>query len=186
MKRAIERYWVSAWICVVLLLCFSVACQDKAAIAELEKYKAQAAVEAQNIETVRTFFAELSKGNAGIINDLYASDSKYYSPSNSPTPLTRDQEMAQVKTTLTAFPDMTYEIKDIFAAKDRVVVMIISSATHKAEFMGIPATGKKASIGATLVYRFRDGKVVEEIEDADFLGLFMQLGLELKPAEVKK
>ena len=52
--------------------------------------------------------------------------------------------------------------------------------------MGIPATGKKASIGVTLVYRFRDGKVVEEIEDADFLGLFMQLGLELKPAEVKK
>lgn len=166
---------------LVILFCFTIACQDKAAMAELEKLRTQAAVEVQNIETVRTFFAELNKGNAGIINDLYASDSRYYSPSNSSTPLTRDQEIAQVKTTLTAFPDMTYEIKDIFAAKDRVVVMIVSSATHKAEFMGIPATGKKASIGVTLVFRFRDGKVVEEIEDADFLGLFMQLGMELKP-----
>jgi hypothetical protein len=29
----------------VILFCFTIACQDKAAMAELEKYKAQAAVE---------------------------------------------------------------------------------------------------------------------------------------------
>jgi|GEM_PF-269134 len=186
MKESMRKGSVLALSGLVLGLCVSIACQDKAAMTELEKFKAQTAVEAQNIETVRTLFAELSKGNAGIIEDLFASDSKYYSPSNSPIPLTRDQEIAQVKTTLTAFPDMTYEIKDIFAANDRVVVTLISSATHKGEFMGILATGKKASIGVTLVYRFRDGKVVEEIEDADFLGLFMQLGMELKPKEPAK
>jgi len=186
MKESMRKGSVLALSGLVLGLCVSIACQDKAAMTELEKFKAQTAVEAQNIETVRTLFAELSKGNAGIIEDLFASDSKYYSPSNSPTPLTRDQEIAQAKMTLTAFPDMTYEIKDIFAANDRVVVTLISSATHKGEFMGILATGKKASIGVTLVYRFRDGKVVEEIEDADFLGLFMQLGMELKPKEPAK
>ena len=40
---------------LVILFFFTIACQDKAAMAELEKYKAQAKVEEQNIELVRSF-----------------------------------------------------------------------------------------------------------------------------------
>jgi len=31
------------------------------------------------------------------------------------------------------------------------------------------------------IFRIRDGLVVEEAEDADMLGFYQQLGLELKP-----
>jgi len=35
--------------------------------------------------------------------------------------------------------------------------------------------------------RFRDGKIAEMWMEADFLGLFQQLGMELRPkAEIKK
>jgi predicted ester cyclase len=171
---------------LVILFCFTIACKDKAAMTELEKLRAQAAVEAQNIDLVKRLFAEFGKGNPGIIQDLYAPDSAFYSPSNNPTALTREQEVDQVKMVLKAFPNMTYDIKDIFAVKDRVVARIITSASHQSDFMGISATGKRAAIGALIIFRIKDGKVIEEIEEADFLGLFQQLGFELKPIEAKK
>jgi purine nucleoside permease len=39
---------------LVLLFCFTIACQDKADMAELERYKAQAKVEQQNEVLLRT------------------------------------------------------------------------------------------------------------------------------------
>jgi hypothetical protein len=49
---------------LALILCFMVGCQDKATMTELEEFRAQAAVEEQNIAIVKHFFEELNKGNA--------------------------------------------------------------------------------------------------------------------------
>jgi Tfp pilus assembly protein PilP len=38
---------------LALILCFMVGCQDKAAMAELEEFKAQAEMEAKNIELIK-------------------------------------------------------------------------------------------------------------------------------------
>lgn len=51
---------------LALVSCFTIACQDKAAIAELEKFKAQAAVEQQNMALVTKTFDELNKKNADV------------------------------------------------------------------------------------------------------------------------
>jgi len=48
---------------LVLLLCFTFGCQNKAEKAELEKLNAQADVEAQNKEIVREFFAAIDARN---------------------------------------------------------------------------------------------------------------------------
>jgi predicted ester cyclase len=58
--------------------------------------------------------------------------------------------------------------------------------THQGEFAGIPATGNKVEISGIMIGRIENGKIVEEREEMDMLGLFMQLGMELKPKEVKK
>ena len=52
--------------------------------------------------------------------------------------------------------------------------------------MGIPATGKSIENSAIGIARFSAGKIVEMWLEADFMGLFQQLGMELKPKEVKK
>jgi hypothetical protein len=44
---------------LALILCFMVGCQDKAAMAELEEFKAQAAVEEQNKALVMRYFGAL-------------------------------------------------------------------------------------------------------------------------------
>ena len=48
---------------LALILCFLVGCQDKAAMAELEVFKAQAKVEEQNKALVLKWYEELGKGN---------------------------------------------------------------------------------------------------------------------------
>lgn len=69
---------------------------------------------------------------------------------------------------------------------DRVVLRFVVQGTHKAELEGIPPTGNKVEISALLIFRIKDGKVVEEVEEADLLGFYQQLGMELKPREAKK
>ena len=69
---------------------------------------------------------------------------------------------------------------------DKVVLRFVVQGTHKAELEGIPPTGNKVVVSTFSIFRLKDGLIVEEIEDADMLGLYQQLGMELKPKEVKK
>jgi predicted ester cyclase len=175
------------WIIpLILLFCFMVACRDKAAMAELEKSRAQAAVEAKNIELIKTLFAQLDKGNTEIFRKLCAPDFKFVFPSNNSAPLSREDEMVIAKALRTAIPDMEHQISDIFAVKDRVVVIHTLKGTHMAELGGIPPTGNSVVVSAISVYRMKDGLVAEEIEDANMLGFYQHLGMQLKSIEIKK
>jgi len=177
------------YLCVVplvLLLCFTFACQDKAAMAELEKYRAQAAVEAKNIEVIKAAIAEVDKGNLGVFQTYLAPEFKCYFPSNSTTPTSRDDYMAMVKMMTTALPDMVHNVTEVFAVRDRVVMRVVIQGTHRAELGGIPPTGNKVSVSFIAIFRVKDGQVVEEIAEEDFLGLYRQLGMELRPIVAKK
>lgn len=168
---------------LVMILCFMVGCQDKAAMAELEEFRAQAAVEEQNIELVKRYIDELGKGNAAIFEDLCAPEYSFYNPSDTPEPLSREDMMEFLKMIFAAFPDINWEIKKILAVEDRVIVWNVVTGTHEGEYMGIPATGNKVLVSSILMLRFQDGKIVEEREEANMLGLMQQLGMELKPKE---
>jgi steroid delta-isomerase-like uncharacterized protein len=171
---------------LVVLLCFVVGCQDKAAMAELEAMKAKAKVEEQNEALYRGIIEDLNKGNIEFFDEFYAPDYAYYIPSNNPKPMTLEETKEMIKTLLRAFPDFNSRIEDLFAVEDRVIVRYIISGTHEGEWQGIPATGNKVEFSSTFIIRIENGKVVEEREDSDMLGLMQQLGMELKPKEEKK
>ena len=59
---------------LVFILCFTFACQDKEAMAELEEFRAQAALEEQNKALVTLYYEELSKGNIEAIKELFSPD----------------------------------------------------------------------------------------------------------------
>ena len=170
---------------LAMILCVMVGCQDKAAMAELEEFKAQAAVEEQNIAIVKRLIEELNKGNPEIIEDVYAPDSVFYSPSSSPKPLSRDELIEFAKMNFKAVPDLNYSIEEIFSVENKVIVRFIVTGTHEGEFQGIPATGNQVKVSSIIIYSLKDEKIVEEREDADYLGLWIQLGFELKPEEEK-
>ena len=51
------------------------------------------------------------------------------------------------------------------------------TGTHRGPLLGNPATGHRVEVHGMVRSRFRDGKVVEDWEILDRLGLFEQLGL---------
>lgn len=53
-----------------LILCFTVGCQDKEAMAELEAFKAQAEVEEQNKEIVKRYFELMTDRNPAYLELL--------------------------------------------------------------------------------------------------------------------
>ncbi|MGW4550678.1 ester cyclase [Streptomyces violaceorubidus] len=75
-----------------------------------------------------------------------------------------------------AFPDLQLEVKSIMAEEDRVILRITVTATHQAEFMGVPPTGKPVSWHLVEELRFADGKVVEHWDVINMRPLLVQLG----------
>ena len=170
---------------LVLMLCFVYGCQDRAAMAELEEFKAQATVEEQNEALYRGIIEEINKGNSEYFNEFYSPDSLYYMVSNSPKPLSRKEYQGFVKGFFKSFPDLNFSIEELHAVEDRVIARLILRGTHEGDWRGIPATGNKFEMSSTFIVRIKNGKVVEEREDFDQLGFLQQLGMELKPKEEK-
>jgi steroid delta-isomerase-like uncharacterized protein len=170
---------------LALILWIMVGCQDKEAKAELERYRAQAAVEEQNKELIRNFLGELDRGNWGIGHEIFADDCKFYSPSDS-APSSKNEFFAALDEMLVAFPKWEHDIKDLFAKDDKVIVWYIDITTHVGEFQGIPASGNKIRFGGIIIYRIQNGKIVEVVQESNTLGWMMQLGMELKPKEDKR
>jgi steroid delta-isomerase-like uncharacterized protein len=171
---------------LALILCFMVGCQDKAAMAELDEFKAQAEVEEQNEALIRHHYEELNKGNVEIINESFAPEYGLYRPSNSLKPMSREEIIEALKSGLRASPDTNYSIEELYAVGDRVIVRLVITGTHEGDIGGIPATGNKIEYSAILISRIENGKIIEERGEADLLGLMMQLGMELKPKEGEK
>jgi predicted ester cyclase len=60
-----------------------------------------------------------------------------------------------------AVPDARYEVDDIIAERDRVVVRWRLLGTHKGEFRGIAPTGRAISLKGIAIYRVDNGKLME-------------------------
>jgi steroid delta-isomerase-like uncharacterized protein len=76
-----------------------------------------------------------------------------------------------------AFPDAILTFDDLVGEGDKVTVRFHVTGTHKGDFMGIPATAKKISLGGITILQFKGGKCIERWSVADMLGLLQQLGV---------
>ncbi len=171
---------------LALILCFMVGCQDKEAMAELEEFRAKAALEEQNKELARKWLEAWNKGNYEIFKELLAPDFVLYFPSRSTIPISQEETIEIGKMLQKAFPDINWSMEELIATEDKVIIRFIERGTHEGEFQGIPATGKKYEMSGIWISRIENGKIVEQREDFDMLGLYQQLGMELKPKMVEK
>jgi predicted ester cyclase len=169
---------------LALILCFMVGCQDKAAMAELEEFRAQAEVEAKNIELIKRLGEEINKGNVEIFKELCAPEYAYYSASISPEPLSLDETIEAFQMEFQGFPSDYYvKTQELIAKGDKVIARYTVTGTHEGEYYGIPATGNKIEFGVIDIFHIKEGKIVENREEIDSLGLNLKLGMELKPKE---
>jgi steroid delta-isomerase-like uncharacterized protein len=121
-----------------------------------------------------------NKGNLDVADELVAPDAVDHSGMPG-----RPQGPEGVKWAAqmfrTAFPDVRFTVEDQIAEGDRLVNRFTVRGTHQGEFMGIPATGKQATVSGIDMIRVRDGKVVEHWVQMDQMGLMQQLGLMPSP-----
>ncbi|MGB8215358.1 MAG: ester cyclase [Anaerolineales bacterium] len=81
-----------------------------------------------------------------------------------------------VKVYLAAFPDVHLSVEDAFGVDDRVTVRWISRGTHMGPMMGIPPSQHKIEVMGISIFRMAEGRVAEEWEGFDTLGMMQQLG----------
>ena len=166
---------------ITSLLFLLVSCQDKEAKVAIEKYRAQAMLEEQNINLVQTLFEEINNNrNLKVYDELCDPDYRFYSPSNNPDPLSLEEVKSHAEMILKAFPDVNYTVKEILADRDHVIVWNMFNGTHQAEYQGIPASGNKIQVSSILIFRIQNGKIIEEREEADMLGALLQMGTKLQ------
>jgi steroid delta-isomerase-like uncharacterized protein len=135
----------------------------------------------QNKRIIREFIDEiLNRQHLELVEKFLASDYRLYFAG---APESVDREAFPRFTTVfpTAFPDFRLAIKSVVAEGDEVAVRFVLEGTHKAEFMGVPATGKKVEVPGHVFYRLRDGKIVEDRPIFDRALMLEQLGIMRAP-----
>lgn len=137
----------------------------------------------ESIAKIRRVLEEAwSKGNLAVIDEVYADSYVLHDPV---APGVRGAEGVKgfVTTYRTSFPDLRSTIEDQVVEGDKVVWRWTARGTHKGEMMGMPPTGKPVTITGITISRFAGGKVVEEWNHWDTLGMMQQLGLVSAPGQ---
>ncbi|MGZ6299430.1 MAG: ester cyclase [Candidatus Limnocylindria bacterium] len=79
--------------------------------------------------------------------------------------------------------DPHWTIHDMVAERDLVVIRWSHTGTHRGEFLGVPATGKRFTFRGIDVYRILAGKMAEHWNVVDALGFLQQVdGTRSSPA----
>jgi steroid delta-isomerase-like uncharacterized protein len=84
---------------------------------------------------------------------------------------------------LSAFPDPQITIEDQVAEGDTVVSRWTMSATHQGELMNIPPSGKRVEFMGVTISRIEGGKIVEDWDIYDALGMMQQIGAIPEPGQ---
>jgi len=85
----------------------------------------------------------------------------------------------------TAIPDSTATVEEVFADGDRVAARVTFRGTHTGPLMNIPPTGKSVTVSSINVFRYANGKAVEQWANNDDLGMMQQLGVIPAPGQAK-
>jgi len=76
-----------------------------------------------------------------------------------------------------AFPDLHVTVEDVIAEGNKIVQRWTGRGTHQGALMGIAPTGNRVSVVGITISRFKGGKVSEEWEVYDMMGMMQQLGV---------
>ncbi|HEY1286821.1 MAG TPA: ester cyclase [Burkholderiales bacterium] len=74
-----------------------------------------------------------------------------------------------------ALPDARYQVDDLIAEGDRVVVRWQLLGTHKGDFRGIAPSGRPIALKGIAIYRVQGGRLMERWVVSDLHGLLEEI-----------
>ena len=87
-----------------------------------------------------------------------------------------DSEKEVWRKALEAMPDLRHEIRDVLISEGTEAARSVVTGTHRGDFAGIPASGRRFSVDQGLFATVQDGKIIEAWEIVDTASLMKQLG----------
>lgn len=115
--------------------------------------------------------------NLDTADEIFAADHIYHDTLLPDLPRGPEGVRQRRSVYLGAIPDGEVQIHELVVDGDRVAATWTFSGTNDGEIMGIPATGKKATITGSHFFRFEGDRIAETWTYPDNLGLLQQLGL---------
>jgi steroid delta-isomerase-like uncharacterized protein len=83
---------------------------------------------------------------------------------------------AALAASLAALPDFALVVEEQVAERDTAVARWRATGTHEGPLFGIPATGKRVNASAIHIHRVAEGRITDQWEPFDALGVLRQLG----------
>ena len=131
---------------------------------------------ASNRAVVQRLFSDgLNNRDVSVLSDLFLRDCIFHMPLVGEL---RGEAVSRFYASLfVAFPDAERTVDDqVEDGNQTVVTRWTATGTHEGEFMGIAPTRKRVTITGISIHRIAGGRIVEEWQEWDSLGLMQQLG----------
>ena len=121
-----------------------------------------------------------NRGNFDELDELYAPDYVQHNPPKDDL-VGLDARKKFFALYRTAFPDLEISIEEIIMESDTAAVRLTWKGTFKGEIPGLDAkpTGDLVRGTGQMFMHFKDGKVVEQFNQDDYLGMYQQFGYKL-------
>jgi steroid delta-isomerase-like uncharacterized protein len=114
--------------------------------------------ESDNKAAARAYFEQLlNRGNLCAATTILADDVAFNYPLGAIQG--RDAVKEYVEAVRTAFPDIRFEIHDLFGELNRVGCRWTLTGTRTGQFKGNPPTGRQVEVPGNTVFDLRDGKI---------------------------
>lgn len=138
----------------------------------------------ENKALIQRFVEEaFNKGNLDVADEVYASTFISHDPTAPEGQGSPEGVKQFVSTYLSAFPDGHTTVEDSIAEGDKVAYRWTFRGTHQGELMGISPTGKQVEITGITINRLSGGKIEEQWNLFDQLGMLQQLGVAPAPGQ---
>ncbi len=132
---------------------------------------------AENKAIARRLLEEaFNAGNIDVVDELVATGFINHDAALPEATVGPAAAKASIKGYRTAFPDLRLKVEDQIADGGTVVTRWSAKGTHEGDLMGMPATGKQATVTGITIDRIVDGRIAESWTNWDTLGMLQQLG----------
>jgi len=113
--------------------------------------------EVENARVMQRWFTEGWAGNEQLADQIFS-----YQFSNNGVIVGPAGPKRNIRARLAGFPDLTSIVEQLLTLEDTVVLRVRWTGTHTGPYLGVPPTGKRVDVRGMTIWRFEDGKVLED------------------------
>jgi steroid delta-isomerase-like uncharacterized protein len=134
----------------------------------------------ENKALARRWAEILNQGNFDLVEEIYAPDFVDHDPTM-PEDVRGPEGAREVYSMYrSAFPDAEVTIEDQVAEGDTVATRWTGRGTHQGDLMGVPPSGNRVEVMGVTISCIEGGKIVEEWDIYDALGMMQAIGAVLE------